>query len=401
MSLPDAELNEIVREISIKILLLPEKQVQTFSTYQEFRSFLTGETEYWQHCGLTDLSFSFSQVLSSLQSEVQNNDRARVSAGIRQVVQRLVNNQDQLIYSSTALARFYSRLATEDQGAAKAAFALSRHQLRSDQITDKRQLHGAVALILYEHPDLACSAAAAEVAAFIKERTAVGRYREALGTDFEAFRSTTHEWATGAKAEFKQFIDDVRQTFEQSNRAGVNALQTSHAQWDAKMTELHRLYSEKLRLESPAQYWKELEMAYTRRGHSWIAAAISGVIALAWFATSLVYKPPDILNSKDFTLGGFKGAVIITLALSMAVYLINFLVKMATSSFHLASDARERRQLTHIYLALIKEQAMEEKDRSIILTALFSRSDTGLLKHDASPAMPTALGSLIEHLKGK
>ena len=65
-------------------------------------------------------------------------------------------------------------------------------------------------------------------------------------------------------------------------------------------------------------------------------------------------------------------------------------MKLATSSYHLARGARERYQLTYIFLALIKENAMEQKDREIVLTALFSRSDTGLLKHDASPSFPAS-----------
>jgi hypothetical protein len=54
-----------------------------------------------------------------------------------------------------------------------------------------------------------------------------------------------------------------------------------------------------------------------------------------------------------------------------------------------------------VYLALIKEGAIEPKDREIILSALFSRSDTGLLKGDSAPTLPMPLGSILENLKGK
>ena len=39
---------------------------------------------------------------------------------------------------------------------------------------------------------------------------------------------------------------------------------------------------------------------------------------------------------------------------------------------------------------LINQGAAEKENRDIILQSLFSRSETGLLKHDTSPKMPTA-----------
>lgn len=72
------------------------------------------------------------------------------------------------------------------------------------------------------------------------------------------------------------------------------------------------------------------------------------------------------------------------------IFLINLFAKYATSAFHLARDARERYQLTHVYLALRNDKAVEDEDRHIILAALFSRADTGLLRHEGSPALPTA-----------
>ena len=51
-------------------------------------------------------------------------------------------------------------------------------------------------------------------------------------------------------------------------------------------------------------------------------------------------------------------------------------------------DAEEREQLTYLYLSLNNEKKIDEKSRDIILQALFSRSETGLLTGDSAPAMP-------------
>jgi len=51
------------------------------------------------------------------------------------------------------------------------------------------------------------------------------------------------------------------------------------------------------------------------------------------------------------TPNSFKAALLAAAAVSGMLYLINLGVKVSTSSFHLARDARERFQLTHVYLA--------------------------------------------------
>jgi hypothetical protein len=122
---------------------------------------------------------------------------------------------------------------------------------------------------------------------------------------------------------------------------------------------LETLYREKLRLEEPAKYWNELEHQYLISGRWWMGGSAGVVVALACWVTHLIYQPPEVLTSDKFTLGGFKGTILIAAALSAFLYLMNLLVKIATSSYHLARDARERYQLTHVFLALIKDNAIE------------------------------------------
>lgn len=63
-------------------------------------------------------------------------------------------------------------------------------------------------------------------------------------------------------------------------------------------------------------------------------------------------------------------------------------MKYMFSNFHLARDAEEREKLTYLYVSLLNKGDFSEDERKIVLQALFSRSDTGLLKEDSSPTMP-------------
>ena len=51
-------------------------------------------------------------------------------------------------------------------------------------------------------------------------------------------------------------------------------------------------------------------------------------------------------------------------------------------------NAEESEKLTYFYLSLLSENRVDESSRDIILQALFSRTETGLLAGDSTPSMP-------------
>jgi hypothetical protein len=110
---------------------------------------------------------------------------------------------------------------------------------------------------------------------------------------------------------------------------------------------------------------------------------------LVAFLTFILFNTPTILqgNLQDIA-NSIKGALILAVIVSAMIYLLRQFVKMTISSYHLSRDAKERYQLTYVYLALIKEGAVTDNERFIILQSLFSRADTGLLKGDATPSTP-------------
>jgi hypothetical protein len=74
---------------------------------------------------------------------------------------------------------------------------------------------------------------------------------------------------------------------------------------------------------------------------------------------------------------------------------IRAISKVMFSSFHLSRDAEEREQLSYFYLALKNDNAVDDKDKHLIMQSLFSRADTGLLKEDSSPTMPSGIDKLM------
>jgi hypothetical protein len=167
------------------------------------------------------------------------------------------------------------------------------------------------------------------------------------------------------------------------------------------MQGLQSAYTEKLKLEGPTKYWKDLEDRYLKAGRIWTALSVLLAGALTFLSYCVLYKPPDILKDVNLSLPGLRGSILMLVLISAIVYLLTLFVKISTSAYHLARDARERLQLTLVYLALMKDAAVKDDDRKIILQSLFSRADTGLLKGDSGPAMPSGVGNILELIKNK
>ncbi|WP_284653294.1 DUF6161 domain-containing protein [Flavobacterium terrisoli] len=160
------------------------------------------------------------------------------------------------------------------------------------------------------------------------------------------------------------------------------------------------LYKEKLRLEAPAKYWRDRAEKLKKEGNkhlNWLIG-VSIVATVLLFTLLMLLGTDYFKNAFSDNIKGIKWSVILITIVSLLAFSIKILSKMTFSSFHLSRDAEEREQLTHFYLALKKDTTIEPEERQLILQSLFSRADTGLLKEDSSPTMPTT--SIIEKFTG-
>lgn len=158
-------------------------------------------------------------------------------------------------------------------------------------------------------------------------------------------------------------------------------------------------FKELTRLKEPAQYWKERGETLNKEGWKaiyWLAALVAFACITLYL---LLWLTPEgmLLSFVKGNAQALKWSVVYVTFISFLAFGIRALNKVAFSSFHLARDAQERHQLTHVYLALVaeKDTDIKDEDRQLILQSLFSRSDSGLLKQDTSPTMP---GNLVEKI---
>lgn len=159
-----------------------------------------------------------------------------------------------------------------------------------------------------------------------------------------------------------------------------------------KLQNLEEAYLKKLQLEAPARYWQKLSRFYL--GSGWgllVLSLVLGGVAIGGLFWLLVQADTIVIfNENKLSLSTIRASLILIAATSMAGYLLHLFTKLAISCFHLSRDYRERFQLTNVFLAFLRDGDVKCDDqvKQIVMQALFSRSDTGLLKGEHSFKMP-------------
>ena len=195
----------------------------------------------------------------------------------------------------------------------------------------------------------------------------------------------------GFKDDFNSWNDETRQDWEAQQKKMADDFNEYMDGCKKEIMDLKETYEEKLRLEGPAEYWRKTAKKFNRQGSAALIALISflllGVVFLALF-----YNNWLVGDETPVQLNSLQGIVIFGTLLAVYAFLIRTWSRLTFSAFHLMRDAEEKEQLTYLYLSLINEKKIDETSRDIVLQALFSRSETGLLTGDSGPTMP----SLVE-----
>jgi hypothetical protein len=201
--------------------------------------------------------------------------------------------------------------------------------------------------------------------------------QDEINEDFEGSRILMEE---SSKAQLKKYEDHFQET---ANKFIQDA--------DVRFRSHEQTYEELLRLKKPVEYWDILAKKLYREAAWWligiIAAVLAGATLVIILSVSLTSEHIEkhIMNPAI----SIRWSILSLIFIGLIAYLIRVLTKMMMSNFHLYRDAQERKQLTYLYLSLINESAVSTEDRGIVLQSLFSRADSGLLKEDSSPTMPT------------
>ncbi|MCL2207242.1 MAG: DUF6161 domain-containing protein [Fibromonadales bacterium] len=228
-----------------------------------------------------------------------------------------------------------------------------------------------------------------------------------IGNLKEEFQET----AKDAIGELNIFTADLTSTKNKLNdelsslqNAHINKLEEMKNESDAfiktekeTFEKLEKNYKEKIAFEEPAKDWGLMSVKYGVSGRNWlILSSIISVIIIA-LMSYLVMNLEEITD-KTSLFNIVRQALILTVITSVGIYILRITIKLALSNFHLSKDATERERLTRFYISMKNSNLIQDSERPLIITSLFSRSDTGLLKEGSTPEMPNA-GSMVDLIK--
>lgn len=391
----------------------------TFDNLKKLLSFLTLEIKFWTRVKEANASkkHRFFQIIGQFNNfqnsingwvDIDNWDDRTLQQQLQNIVSSssiITHGQQSWLWSQHSFTeRFIEILLETDNATADSFF---NYQLKSNlpAPASKQSFDGFLLgyEFEYQNSDL--------VKRRHTERIQITKLRDQLlEKNAEALelmssnQNSYEEWFEATKLQLDNYNKSVTYSSERKQKAIKLVTERRHkrmkSNFDSQMSNwLHRiegletLYEEKLRLQKPAQYWKRASKKYASHG-SIFAAMTLALVAVAAKMVLHLFELWLIGSDSMFSVKTVQGATLFAAMAALFAFAIRATTRLAFSSFHLMRDAEEREQLTYLYLSLINESAVEKDSRDIVLQALFSRSETGLLANENGPTMPSLNDSI-------
>ena len=332
--------------------------------------------------GLSDKITQLEQQLASTASAVENLDKIENSANAANAKLSEIESDLRSVRDISKLAGEYESLAKEVAtlpeaiSEARGEFASWKESAQSevDNLTQKNSADlKALADRYASLPE--------EVAGLPDE---LAKARQQLAAD---------------QAEAKTDLEELRE-------AEINRLNQKFDTWEEDVKKTKESVQAAIVLADSNLKWDDVSSSLQRQAYWWVVAAVGGAIVLLAGAARLLSQHDGLLAKAidaDTWQAYLRPAILVAIPSSVLIYLIRTFVRLALSAFHLRRDADERRMLSNLYIGLIKDASVGEEARGIVLQALFTRSDTGLLQKDSAGAtMPGQLAAMaFGRAKGK
>lgn len=184
--------------------------------------------------------------------------------------------------------------------------------------------------------------------------------------------------------------------FEESNKKLNDLYINQKNEYDSftddsnqKLYNLEQTYSEKLKVEEPSKFLKEKSYEYRKKAIHWSLATMF-LSALLLLLLGIVIDPKIQINGKIISINLFSNelpiysSIIILSMICLIIYVIRIFVKMTISSKHLSEEYYQKYILTYFYLSLVNNGKIDDELGNLILSTLFSKAETGLIKSNGN-----------------
>ncbi|MEZ6046225.1 MAG: DUF6161 domain-containing protein [Planctomycetaceae bacterium] len=155
----------------------------------------------------------------------------------------------------------------------------------------------------------------------------------------------------------------------------------ARTQVDHFLTDAKASLETKLIVEEPVKYWKDKSQFH----YIWFAVYSVITLAVGGLGVKYLYDIWKYAFGEADVKPWQVGAILF--AATILLLLLRVLTRITMSNLHLATEASERGIMMQTYLGLLSQSKLsDERDRSLVLNALFRPSSTGLVKEDSVPS---------------
>lgn len=197
--------------------------------------------------------------------------------------------------------------------------------------------------------------------------------------------------------------EKIREIFIEHSRE-VDKFKHNLEQWqnnkETSIKILEDTYEKKLQLEAPERLWKERSKKYKVKTRWWMGSLAAFIVVLIYSAGSLLVSIHDYLKGTEKDIPFISQSFIYVALISFLIYLIRIIIKIIISSQHMAMEYEQKEALTRFYQALVYNgKDVDKEERLIIFHALFSKTETGLVKTDNSGESEALIALLSKTIK--
>jgi hypothetical protein len=387
---------------SIWIKYNPTEKHNNFENILDLYSFLTNEFREWKAVDIPchfvekmrDEYRAMIEDIENLNKSISRQDEEELNSNTDVLLGNIKNRT--LLLRNSSLAAYLFNIAKSNYGLADITFSYvfsGESILTSKSSFERAAILGAYYSIFNEtivSEDLSHEDIISEIKIALQEvKDDVKNYRIDFTELSDGIKSNCNDAIQANNGKYKEQYDEI-----------AGKLNSLLGNYKLDFETLETTYESKLALSAPSKYWDKLSRKYKIMGIRWVIASVVNVAVIIGSLLGLFYFFPEMANEitgKETIYKTIKWFLLTAIGISAEIYLLRLFVRLAFSSYHMSRDAEERRVLSFFYLALLKSNAINEKDKGIVLNALFSRVETGLLPGDSAPSIPS--GSLSEIAK--
>ena len=185
-------------------------------------------------------------------------------------------------------------------------------------------------------------------------------------------------------------FDIWKNDFKENINVWRNKVDSWKEEMEQKLTILENTYKEKLKFEAPEKLWNEKAKNYGKAYIIWLLITIVLGIGIAFFTAYTIkvfyFNNASNNNLENEVFKYFPKTFLFLGILSLALYILRVVIKIVLSNKHLQLEYEQKAALTRFYQALVHDaKNINENERLIIFNALFSKTESGLIKLSDTP----------------